>query len=307
MQAEEQKIVPVLHALAAWLLSVTAWEVRACLQTPGICVSHESVHMSTLQYPLIAHALRAHACKGTMEQAATCRNQLRWDDGPVVDEFCICLRPCSRRTKCAHCSATVQRNRLVRWRRARPPPEPAGAGARRRPSCWSAWPPARAPRARRPAPTARAPWRRWWSRAATSTQRRAPARARCACASRRCRQLDRLAAAPRRPVAAALRSGAALARGVQALQGLALPSCAALATLAPVHRARCANAAGAACACRQAVEQHPLGLASIWAQQPRGLAPAAGEAAGAGADAELFSTWKFRPSEESRRISDYIW
>jgi hypothetical protein len=94
---------------------------------------------------------------------------------------------------------------------------------------------------------------------------------------------------------------------VQALQALAPPSRAALAAPAPVHWPRYGNAAGTACACRQALEEHPLGLASIWAQQPLGAAPAAGEAAGAGAGAEPFSTWKFRPGEESRRISDYIW
>ena len=53
----------------------------------------------------------------------------------------------------------------------------------------------------------------------------------------------------------------------------------------------------------QVVEEHPLGLASLWSQR----AEHSGEAGGAGADAEPFTTWKFRPGEVSRRISDYIW
>ena len=55
--------------------------------------------------------------------------------------------------------------------------------------------------------------------------------------------------------------------------------------------------------CVQVVEEHPLGLASLWLQR----AEQRGEAGEAGADAEPFTTWKFRPGEVSRRISDYIW
>lgn len=53
----------------------------------------------------------------------------------------------------------------------------------------------------------------------------------------------------------------------------------------------------------QVVEEHPLGLASLWSQR----AEHSGVADETGADAAPFTTWKFRPGEVSRRISDYIW
>ena len=53
----------------------------------------------------------------------------------------------------------------------------------------------------------------------------------------------------------------------------------------------------------QVVEEHPLGLASLWSQR----AEHTGEAGEAGADAAPFTTWKFRPGEVSRRTSDYVW
>ena len=53
----------------------------------------------------------------------------------------------------------------------------------------------------------------------------------------------------------------------------------------------------------QVVEEHPLGLASLWSQR----AETSDEADEAGAGTAPFTTWKFRPGEVSRRISDYIW
>ena len=55
----------------------------------------------------------------------------------------------------------------------------------------------------------------------------------------------------------------------------------------------------------QVVEEHSLGLSSIWEEQAEACSEVDGRAACA--DAAPFSTWKFRPGEASCRISDYIW
>ncbi|KAK9844188.1 hypothetical protein WJX81_007520 [Elliptochloris bilobata] len=95
-----------------------------------------------------------------------------------------------------------------------------------------------------------------------------------------------------------------LAAAAGAACGLATPSCNGAGPAAPlVLLGGDFNTTPSAASCR-VVAEHPLSLSSLWAEHAQPCSKADGACAGAG---EPFTTWKFRPGEESRRISDYIW